>query len=91
MNEIQFENPIAANNVQELMVTLLDAAITIAIPIIVLFVIYAGFTYVTARGNTSKIERAHKTLGWSLVGAGVLIGAKLIAAAIIATFQQFIS
>lgn len=56
--------------------------------IAVLMIMYAGFLYVTARGNSTKIEAAHKALFWAVIGAAILLGAWVISQAISATITQ---
>lgn len=51
----------------------------IAVVAVVIWIIWAGFQYVLAQGNPGKIEKAHQRLLWSLVGAGILLGAAGIA------------
>lgn len=45
----------------------------------VLAFIYSGFLYVTAQGNASKIETAHKALLYTAIGTAVLLGSWIIA------------
>lgn len=45
----------------------------------VLAFIYSGFLYVTARGNTTKIQTAHRALLYSAIGTAILLGAWAIA------------
>ena len=54
-------------------------------PIIVICIIYAGFMFVSAQGNETKIAKARTILTWTLIGAGVLLSAKAISLAIEAT------
>ena len=76
-------NPFNCRGVQDEQCTFIDLLTSIlnniVIPIasvgVVIYIIYAGFTYVLAQGNPGKIEEAHKRLLWSLVGAGILLGA----------------
>jgi hypothetical protein len=65
--------------------TILTGFIKIGIPIVALAVIYCGFLFVFARGNSEKLTKAKDTLLWTLVGAGVLLGALAIAQMISAT------
>ena len=51
-------------------------------------IMYAGFLYVTARGNSSKIEKAHNALLWAVIGAAILLGAWVISQAISSTIDQ---
>lgn len=56
------QNPIRVNSIQELLVILLNLVIVIATPIVVLFIILAGFKYVTAGEILDKFKRRHKHL-----------------------------
>jgi ABC-type amino acid transport system permease subunit len=64
---------------------ILDVLIQIGIPILVLFIVFAGFKFVTARGNESDVTKAKDALFWAVIGGAVLIGAKVIAEVIRAT------
>jgi hypothetical protein len=65
--------------------TILNGFLTIGIPLVALAVIYCGFLFVFARGNSEKLTKAKDSLLWTLVGAGVLLGAWAIAQMISAT------
>ncbi len=56
--------------------------------IAVLMIMYAGFLYVTARGNQAQITKAHEALLYSAIGAAILLGAWVIAGAIEGTVKQ---
>ena len=60
---------------EDLLVAILNIFIVIATPIIVLFIIYGGFQYVTARGNPAQIQQATKTLTYAIIGGVMIIGA----------------
>ena len=51
----------------------------LGIPIAVLFLVYAGFLFVTARGSEEQLKKAKGILLWTIVGIAVLLGAKIIA------------
>jgi hypothetical protein len=72
------ENPISADNIQELFQDIIDIVLVFAIPIVVFFIIYAGFLYVTARGNEGTIERAHRALLYALIGGVLILGARVL-------------
>ncbi|MDD3480924.1 MAG: pilin [Patescibacteria group bacterium] len=46
--------------------------------IVVLFIIYAGFLYMTAGGDPEKLTKAKKTLLWAIVGAIIVTASFLI-------------
>lgn len=64
---------------------LIDFALTLAVPVAVVFVMYAGFLFVSSGGSEQKLEIAKKTLFWAIIGLFVAIGAKALASA----FQDF--
>lgn len=63
----------------------IDAALVLAFPIAVIFIVFSGFKFVTAQGNPSEITKARQALVWTLLGLALVIGAKALSAA----FQQF--
>jgi hypothetical protein len=65
--------------IEELVLAVLKILIVISVPIIVFFIIYAGFLYVTARGNAQQIEQATRAFTYAIIGAILIIGAVTIA------------
>lgn len=73
----------------KLITVLIDSiVIPIGSVIAVLMIMYAGFLYVTARGDPTRIKEAHDALLYAIIGAAILLGAKLLAAAIEGTITQ---
>jgi hypothetical protein len=56
--------------------------------IAIFFIVYSGFLFVKARGNDQELEKAKKTLTWTLVGTAVLLGAWIFALAIKTTINS---
>ena len=86
------KNPFAGGN--DLM-SLINAILTnIVMPIaavaIVGWIIYAGFQFVMAQGKPADIQKAQQNLLWSLIGAGILLGAAGISAALRATIDAVV-
>ena len=69
------KSPINAGSAQELITAVLGILIVIATPIIVLFIIYAGFLYVTAQGNAEQVKQATRALTYAIIGGVLIIGA----------------
>lgn len=67
-------NPIKSNTLIDLIQKILEGAIKIGLPIIVLAIIYSGFLFVQARGNSEKLSEAKRTLLYTLIGAAILLG-----------------
>jgi len=57
----------------------------------VMYVIFAGFKYVQARGNPKAIEDAHANLLWALIGIGCVLGAAGISAVLQTTVSSFLT
>jgi hypothetical protein len=72
-------NPLRISSIEDLLVAILNILIIIAIPIVVFFIIYSGFLYVTARGNAQQVEQATRSLTYSVIGGVLIIGAVAIA------------
>ncbi len=80
-----YTNPIKYGDIEtvpEFLFALVDLVFLIAVPLIVICIIYSGFLFVTAGDNESQIGKARTVFLWTLIGAAVLLGAKAIAMAI---------
>lgn len=73
------KNPLKITSIEDLLIAILNILIIIAIPVIVFFIIYSGFLYVTARGNAQQIEQATRSLTYAVIGGVLIIGAVAIA------------
>ena len=81
-------NPLGAGtDLPTLIIKIMDFVVNIGAIVVVFMLVYVGFLFVTARGNETKITEARKALLWTVVGALILLGAKAIAAGIMATTQ----
>lgn len=58
--------------------------------VVVIFIIYSGFLFVTAQGNESKLEEAKHSLLTVVIGAAILLGALAISSAINGTLCQLV-
>lgn len=81
-------NPIKFPNFIAFSLELVNIAIQYGALLIVFFIVFAGFKFVTAQGNSEKVSEARKMLTWIVVGAFVLLGVYVIKAAICGTVQQ---
>ena len=86
---IGIDNPLGeTKDIKSILASILNVIADIVLPIVIVMVIYSGFLYVMARGKSEAIEKAHKTLTWTLIGAAVLLGAQLIANVLIDTVSS---
>lgn len=75
-------NPLAGNGIDSipaLIQKVLEGALKIGIPVIALAIIYSGFLFVFARGNSEKLGKAKNSLLYTLIGAAILLGSWAIA------------
>ena len=72
-------NPISQNTLSGLIKTFLTGILRIGIPLIALAIIYCGFLFVAARGNSEKLSKAKDALLYTLIGSAILLGSWAIA------------
>lgn len=82
-----FNNPITFTDIQDLLAAVLNVAIVISIPIVVFFLIYSGFLYVTARGNAEQVQQAGRSLLYGIIGGVIIVGS----VAILAIMENLVS
>jgi TRAP-type C4-dicarboxylate transport system permease small subunit len=86
--DFSISNPISGvNTLPEFIQKLLDIVMTVGIPIVAIFIIYAGFLFVKARGNEKDLQTAKDALLYALIGGAILLGAYVIAQAIQGTID----
>jgi len=76
---VKLKNPLKVGSIQELLSAILGVVIVIATPIVVFFIIYAGFFYVTARGNTQQVQQATTALTYAIIGGLLILGSFALA------------
>ena len=75
-------------SIKEFLLKIIDIFILVGTPIAVLFMIYAGFLFVTARGNETQITNAKKTFLYTVIGIAILFGAKVLADLVLNTITN---
>ncbi len=88
--DIKIKNPFSGgNDLYSFIKTIInEILIPIGGVVAVLMIMYAGFMYVTARGNPAQISKAHDALLYGAIGAAILLGAWVIAGAIEGTVNE---
>src|SRR3989338_62532 len=97
--DVKIDNPLdcgKANNNDCTLMDLITAILNkIVMPVaavaVVMWIIWAGFSYLMAQGKPAEIEKAHSRLLWSLVGAGILLGAAGISGVHQSTIEALIA
>jgi hypothetical protein len=77
------ENPISSDTFADLIKNIANIVVKVGIPLIVVFLVYSGFLFVTAAGNEEKMAKAKNNFFWAIVGGAIIIGAYAIAEAIV--------
>lgn len=72
-------NPIKASTLSELIYNIVDVVVYLGGIVSVIFLIYAGYLFVAARGKSEELIKAKMSFLYTVIGVGVLIGAKVIA------------
>lgn len=85
-----FENPFkVGNNLYDVVKAIVEHVIMpIGGVLCVLAFIWAGFQYVTAGGDQTKIKKAHQTLLYTVIGTAILLGAWVISEVVQVTIDQ---
>lgn len=81
-------NPIKATSIDNLLTSILSIVKFVAGIVLVIYFILAGFRYVTARGDETKIKDATRMLTWTAVGGAILLGAEVIQRLLSSTINQ---
>ncbi len=84
-------NPLGSeyDSFPKVVVAIIDKIILpVAIPFVALAIIWVGFEFVIARGNPQKLKDAKKALGWTLLGAAVILGAYVIGTVVQSTISE---
>jgi preprotein translocase subunit SecY len=85
------DNPLGENgpkNIPDFIEKAIKVVLVVAVPLTVLAIIYTGFLFVEAQGNSEKLTKAKKSLLYVIIGAFFLLGAYVIANAISATVED---
>lgn len=82
-------NPLGnTDSLPTLVRALVEGARDLGFIVAVLFLVYAGFLFVTARGDTEQLKRARMAFFWAVIGTAVLLGAWVLANVLQGTVEQ---
>lgn len=85
----KLSNPLQSKSIEEFILKIIDVLLVFAIPIIMLYIMYAGYLFVTAQGDSGQITTARSALLWAVVGGVIVLGAKVIVEVIQGTIKAF--
>lgn len=76
-------NPINCDTFSCVVQAITAILVNIAIPLAAIFLIYAGFLFVSARGNEQQLKSAKDVFWYTIVGTAIVVGAYAIASAVV--------
>lgn len=82
---VEFKNPITSGTLEALIVKLSEGILKLVFILAPIFIIISGFRFLIASstGNQAGLTMAKKLFMWTLIGTAILVGASVIATAII--------
>lgn len=84
------QNPTGVSSVNEFIQRVLEAMVRLGTVVVALFILMAGFMYVSARGNSHKLDEAHENFKYVIYGAVLILGAWVIATIVGGTVTQIL-
>jgi hypothetical protein len=84
---LTFCNPLSQDTICGALKLFLQALLTLGIPIAVLFIVYAGFLFVWARGSAKGLQHAKTNLLYTILGIAIFMGAWLLGQIVANTFS----
>lgn len=82
-------NPLGDKSIGDIFLAILDIIMVFAVPVILFFLVWAGFLYVTAQGNEEKLNKAHRALLYAIIGGLLVLGAQVLLYTITNTIELF--
>jgi hypothetical protein len=75
---IGIPNPLKLNSISDVVLSVVKIVRVIALPFVVIMILYSGFLFIWARGNAEGITTAKKTLVYVLIGAFIILASEMI-------------
>lgn len=82
-------NPLKSTSITDFLLKVVDVVLIFLTPLIIFFIMYAGFLFVTAQGDTGKISTARLAITWAVIGGVVILGARALISIIEGTIKSF--
>ena len=84
------QNPLGDNNtsVQDILLKIMNLVAMVGEIVVVFFIIYSGFKFVTAKGNEGEVTKAKDIFFATVIGGAILLGADVIANVVVNTVNS---
>ncbi len=85
----KLENPLGSSNnsLTAFANSVVDAVVTVGLPIAALMIVYSGFLFVAARGNETKLKDAKNAFLYAVIGIAIILAAKVLSEVIRGTID----
>lgn len=84
-SSFELKNPLTFKTICGFLQAVFRAVLIVGIPIATLFIVWAGFLFVWARGNPEGLKKARDNAVYVLIGVAVFLGAWFLSQIIAAT------
>ncbi len=81
-------NPLQVGSFPEFLRAILGGIVEIGTIVLIMMLVYVGFLFVVARGNSEKLQSAKSALVWTVIGGLILLGATAIQLVIEGTVES---
>ncbi|MES2135011.1 MAG: TrbC/VirB2 family protein [Patescibacteria group bacterium] len=81
-------NPLGYDSLWTFLERILKLIVEIGFPVIVLYIVFIGFKFITASGKPEELAKVRSLFFWAIIGALVVLGAQALALAIQATVND---
>lgn len=81
-------NPLKFDNIWELLQGMSTLAVRFGTIVAVLAFIYAGYLYVAAVGNETKLKKAHETLKYVAIGTAIILSSTIVVNLVVETLSR---
>ncbi len=71
-------NPLGTSDIFTFITQIIDIILVVAVPVIVLYIMYGGWVLVMAQGKPDEISRGNRIILWALVGGVLILGVNII-------------
>lgn len=82
------QDPLAGANPQTFAGGLIKTVLGIVGSLALVMIIYAGFQWMTARGNSDQVGKAQQTMMWAFLGLAMIFGSYIILSFLIGTISK---
>ena len=79
-NIISLPNPLASDNFEDFITSLIRSLTVIASPILVLMIVWGGFTFVVSGGKPEKAKKGRDIIKYAIIGFAIIVFAWIIVA-----------